>query len=91
MSDEFDWTRKLKCWVPDRGETEESASLCFGTDVQSVATNYAEHFAGFSGDPFDCLTVRVRAEDNTVWDVEVEVVAEPVFTAHTAKIIEGNL
>ena len=71
-------------WVPDRGETRADAKRIDAVDgMTDAAEFYCEYLAGFSGDPFESLTVRVEAQGagGPVRDVRVSVEAVPRFSA----------
>lgn len=71
----------FKAWCPECGETEDDAREVDACDLRMAAEVYAEkHWK--STDPFSEITVRVAStETDRVWDVEVTVRPEPVFSA----------
>lgn len=74
---------KYWVWVPDRGETRDDAKLVDNAHgLGEAAEYYCKHLAGFNGDPFNDLQVRVALQgQEIVRDVQVWVEAEPVFSS----------
>ncbi|GAC1455456.1 MAG: hypothetical protein PVSMB1_04910 [Gemmatimonadaceae bacterium] len=77
-------------WCPDRGETEENGRRCVGFDAKSAAEHYAENYAGFSGDPFQEIELRVASVGTErLFRVVVSVEARPEFVAGPLDELHG--
>lgn len=81
-----------KVWCPERGETEDDAKQV-GSRVcdtfRQAAAYFAEYQAGFSGDPFEEITLHVRhAGDPDTRVVVVMVEVETVFAAGSVLLLK---
>lgn len=78
---------KWLAWCPSQGETESTASLRIPDALErfsDAAEYFAQYLAGFDGDPFDELDVRVLrtiGEERILGDITVTVRCEPHFSA----------
>ena len=86
-----DW----KVWCPERGETVDDAKQVGRVDrFREAAEYYAEHLAGFSGDPFEQITLHVLNAGDPEGETRqctVRVDIEPVFVAGSALLLSDLL
>ena len=83
--------RKYLVWCPLRGQTEDDAKLVDALSHRDAATYWAENCAGWNGNPFNDITVRVERQGDMprrVYEIEVDVVPMPLFEAARMREIQ---